>query len=127
MRRTPLRRRSRLGSGKPPRRRTPLRRRALAPASPDQRAKVRGAPCIVCGARTAIDPAHLVPRTLGGCDDARCVVALCRAHHRAYDAGRLDLVAFLEPRWRAEAAHAVLHLGLAGALRRLSARRDDTA
>jgi hypothetical protein len=40
-------------------------------------------------------------------------------HHRAYDTGRLDLVPYLEPEWRVEAAHAVLHLGLGGALRRL--------
>jgi hypothetical protein len=101
----------------------------LSSASAAQRAAVRGAPCIVCAARTAIDPAHLVPRGIGGCDDARCVVALCRIHHRAYDRGRLDLVPYLEPRHRAQAAHAVAHLGLIGALRRLSGRRDagDTA
>jgi 5-methylcytosine-specific restriction endonuclease McrA len=129
VRRTPLRR----GSG--PRRRGPLtRRRALrrfaplartsvAPASPVQRAKVAGLCCLVCGAVTRIDPAHLVPRSLGGCDEADCVVALCRSHHRAYDQGGLDLVAYLEPRWRREVAHAVGHLGLAGAYRRLSGRR----
>jgi hypothetical protein len=32
-------------------------------------------------------------------------------HHRAYDTGRLELVPQLEPQWRAEVAHAVLHLG----------------
>jgi predicted restriction endonuclease len=67
-----------------------------------------------------VDPAHLVPRGVGGCDDALCVVPLCRIHHRAYDRGTLDLVPYLEPRFRAEAAHAVTHLGLVGALRRLS-------
>jgi hypothetical protein len=36
-------------------------------------------------------------------------------HHRAYDTGRLELL----PRWRREVAHAVLHLGLVGAYRRL--------
>ena len=40
-------------------------------------------------------------------------------HHRAYDTGRLELLPYLEPRWRAEVAHAVLHLGLVGAYRRL--------
>jgi hypothetical protein len=63
------------------------------------------------------------PRSLGGCDDALCVVAPCRARHRRYDSGTLDLVAHLEPRHRAEAAHAVEHLGLAGALRRISGNR----
>jgi hypothetical protein len=53
------------------------------------------------------------------------VVPLCRAHHRAYDAGRLDLVPYLEPGCRAHAAHAVAHVGLVAALRRLSGRPDD--
>jgi hypothetical protein len=35
------------------------------------------------------------------------------------DAGRLDLLPYLEPDWRLEAAQAMLHIGLAGALRRL--------
>jgi predicted restriction endonuclease len=95
----------------------------MAPASSAQRAKVAGQRCAVCGAATRIDPAHLVPRALGGCEEADCVVALCRTHHRAYDQAGLDLIAFLEPDWRREVAHAVLHLGLAGALRRLGGRR----
>jgi hypothetical protein len=45
-------------------------------------------------------------------------VPLCWLHHRAYDTGRLELP-YLEPRWRAEVAQAVLHLGLIGAYRRL--------
>jgi hypothetical protein len=40
-------------------------------------------------------------------------------HHRAYDTGRLELLPHLEPRWRAEVTHAVLHLELVGAYRRL--------
>jgi predicted restriction endonuclease len=96
----------------------------LPPASPAQRAKVAGLRCLVCGIATRIDPAHLVPRSLGGCDAADCVVPLCRAHHRAYDQGRLDLVAHLEPHWRPEVAHAVCHLGLVRTLRRLSGRRS---
>ena len=132
MRRTPLRR------GRGPRRRSALKRGALrrstalkrtsvAPASAVQRAKVAGLRCLVCGATTRIDPTHLVPRSLGGCDEADCVVPLCRVHHRAYDQGGLDLVAHLEPRWRREAAHAVGHLGLVGALRRLGRRRPGGA
>jgi hypothetical protein len=126
VRRTPIRRRRPLRPGATPlRRRAPLERRALAPASAAQRAAVRDTPCIVCGARTTIDPAHLVPRTMGGCEHPLCVVALCRTHHRAYDRGRLDLVPYLEPRYRAHVAHAVSHLGLVGALRRLSGARTD--
>jgi hypothetical protein len=119
MRRTRLTRRTPLA-------RTALARRApVASASPAQRAKVRGARCIVCGAPTRVDPAHLVPRALGGCDQAACVVALCRTHHRAYDRGDLDLLPHLEPAFRVEIAHAVMHLGLIGALRRLTRRRTD--
>jgi len=122
-RRAPLHRGRPLDRRTPLKRTTPLERRAFAPASPAQRAKVAGRPCLVCNRATRIDPAHLVPRSLGGCDDALCVVALCRTCHRRYDSGELDLVAYLEPRLRAEAAHAVEHLGLERALRRISGRR----
>jgi hypothetical protein len=37
-----------------------------------------------------------------------------------YDEGRLELLPHLEPQWREEVAHAVAHLGLIGALRRLA-------
>jgi len=123
MRRTPLRRRPLRPGTRAPCRRTPPARAPFAPASAAQRDAVRDRACIVCGGRTAVDPAHLVPRSLGGCEHPLCVVPLCRAHHRAYDRGELDLVAFLEPDHRAEAAHAVAHLGLIGALRRLSGDR----
>jgi len=135
VRRTPIRRRRPLrpgakslrGAVKPLARRGSLERRQFAPASTAQRDAVRGARCIVCGARTAIDPAHLVPRSLGGCDHPLCVVALCRTHHRAYDRGALDLMPHLEPHYRAQVAHAVAHLGLIGTLRRLTGRRDPGA
>jgi len=123
VRRTRLRRRPLRPGTRAPCRRTPPARAPFAPASAAQRDAVRGQPCIVCGGRTAVDPAHLVPRSLGGCEHRLCVVALCRAHHRAYDQGGLDLVPHLEPRLRAQADHAVAHLGLAGALRRLSGGR----
>jgi hypothetical protein len=128
--RTPLQRSA------PPQRRTPLRRvpprsptapsgeaRAPFAASDAQRQKIVGGACVVCQQTKGITPAHLVPRALGGCDDPDCVVPLCWLHHRAYDTGRLELLPHLEPHWRAEVAHAVLHVGLAGAMRRL-ARRD---
>jgi hypothetical protein len=118
-----------LRRGRPPARRTPLKRttalkrRPFAPASPAQRVKVKGQRCLVCKSATRIDPAHLIARSAGGCDDAACVVPLCRSCHRRYDSGGLDLVAYLEPGHRAEAAHAVAHVGLAAALRRISATR----
>jgi hypothetical protein len=99
-----------------------LQRAPTSPASPAQREKVRLRACLVCGARPA-DPAHLVPRSLGGCDHPDCVVPLCRVHHRRYDRGGLDLLAALEPRFRPELAHGLVHIGLLALLRRLTATR----
>jgi hypothetical protein len=124
-RRSPLRRTSALRTTTRLRRRAPLERSPSLAASDAQRDKVADQPCIVCGVTNRIDPAHVVPRSLGGCDHPDCVVPLCRLHHRAYDRGRLDLVPYLEPRHRREAAHAVLHVGLTGALRRVSGRRPQ--
>jgi hypothetical protein len=133
-RRRPLRRqagparRSGLKRGRPPKRRTqlarrtPLARTTVSPASEAQRAKVRGQRCLACGARP-IDPAHLVSRALGGCDEPDCVVPLCRRCHRAYDRGALDLLPHLEPLCRAELAHALTHLSLVALLQRVSAVR----
>jgi hypothetical protein len=118
-RRTPLTRTGELKRRAPLARRTPLRSGSFR-ASPAQQAKVLGARCLVCGQSAGITPAHLAPRSLGGCEHPDCVTALCLAHHGAFDAGQLDLLPFLEPRWRAEIAHAVLHLGLLGAVRRLA-------
>jgi hypothetical protein len=64
-----------------------------------------------------------VPRSLGGCDDADCIVPLDRRCHRAYDRGELDLLPHLEPGYRAELAHGVAHIGLVGLLRRVSGVR----
>jgi HNH endonuclease len=72
--------------------------KSFRPAAPAQRAKVAGRECLVCGWRPA-DPAHLVPRSPGGCDHPDCVVPLCRTHHRRYDRGQLDLLSHLEPRY----------------------------
>jgi hypothetical protein len=91
-------------------------------ASRHQRLKVAGQLCIV----TAVshpDPAHLVPRGLGGCDDADCVVPLHRFAHRRYDNGTLDLLPHLEPNYRREIAHAVEYLGLIRTLERLTNER----
>jgi hypothetical protein len=93
-------------------------------ATERQRAAVAGRSCIVCGTDRRIDPSHLIPRSLGGCGDAACCVPLCRPHHRAYDRGELDLLPYLEPAWRAQLAHAVGHVGLIGALRRISGTRS---
>lgn len=78
--------------------------------------------CLVCGHRP-VDPAHVVSRARGGCDHPDCVIPLCRAHHRAFDQRRLDLLAHLEPGCRAELAHALQHLSLMGLLQRVTACR----
>jgi hypothetical protein len=43
--------------------------------------------------------------------------------HPAVDTERLELLPHREPAWRVEIAHAVLHLGLVGAVRRLAPGR----
>ena len=125
MKRTPLRRRAKLRARKQLRRRAPLQRTAALAATEAQRAAVAGRTCIVCGTDRRIDPAHLISRSLGGCGHALCVTALCRRCHRAYDRGALDLLPYLEPAWRAQLAHAVGHVGLIGALRRIGGHRQN--
>ena len=125
MKRTRLRRRAPLRAKEPLRRSKPIRRTPSMAATERQRAAVAGRRCVVCGTDRRIDPAHLIPRSLGGCGDPLCVVPACRAHHRAYDRGELDLLPNLEPAWRAQLAHAVGHVGLIGALRRITVRRED--
>jgi hypothetical protein len=118
MKRTPLRRRAPLRARTPLVRKTPLKRTTSMAATDAQRAAVAGRPCIACGAEHRVDAAHLIPRALG-CGAALDVVPLCRACHRAYDAGELDLLPYLEPGCRAQVAHAVGHVGLIGALQRI--------
>jgi hypothetical protein len=124
----PLRRSARLRRQKALRRltplvrRTPLRRTPVSPASEAQRAKVLGQACLVC-ARRPVDPAHLVPRSLGGCDRPDGVVPLCRPCHRRYDRGGLDLLPHLEPGYRAELGHGLLHLDLLWLLERVTSAR----
>ena len=125
MKRTPLRRRAPLRGKAKLRRSKPLGRTGSMAATDAQRAAVAGRTCIVCGSDRRIDPAHLIPRSLGGCGDALCVVPACRRCHRAYDRGELDLLPYLEPGWRPQLAHAVGHVGLIGALRRMSGGRQD--
>jgi 5-methylcytosine-specific restriction endonuclease McrA len=127
MKRTPLGRRAPLRAGRPLRRLTPLRRTTSMAATDAQRFAVAGRPCIACGSEHRVDAAHVIPRSLG-CGDALDVVPLCRRCHAAYDAGELDLLPYLEPGFRAQVAHAVRHVGLIGALRRISGedRRPTT-
>jgi 5-methylcytosine-specific restriction endonuclease McrA len=121
-RRNGLHRRARLERRTALRRLTPPRRRPASPASEAQRTKVAGRSCLVCG-RRPVDPAHLVPRSLGGCDEPDCVVPLDRRCHRAYDRGELDLLPYLEPRYRAVLAHALAHLSVLSLLRLVTGTR----
>jgi hypothetical protein len=91
-------------------------------ASNAQRLKVAAKVCVYCGA-SPCDPAHVLPRSLGGCSEPECVVSLCRRDHRLYDEGALDLLPSLERSHRAELAHAVEHAGLLPTLRRVTNRR----
>jgi hypothetical protein len=79
-------------------------------ASAEQRRKVAALACVVCG-RSPVDPAHVVPRRLGGCDSPDCVVPLCRAHHRSFDSGHLALAPYLMPEFEREVRHAMTHVG----------------
>lgn len=103
------------------RRKSPSKPRAVSPASKEQRAKLVGRSCIVTGDREGLTPAHLCDRSLGGCDSPLCVVPLRADVHRAYDDHALDLLPYLEAHGlREEIAHAVMHLGLIGAMERLT-------
>ena len=106
--------------------RTSVQRRSISPASRPQRNKVVAeGKCRVCGIPdtvTVIDPAHVCDRSMGGCDSPECTVPLCRAVcHSAYDDGRLDLLPFLR---KEEQAHAVLHLGISAAAKRITNDRE---
>ena len=124
MKRTPLKRSAPLRPKTQLRRSTPLRQTSSIAATDAQRAAVVGQRCVVCGTDRRIDPAHLIPRSLGGCGDPLCTCPLCRSCHRAYDRGELDLLPYLEPAWRAQLAHAVGHVGLIAALRRITGSRS---
>ena len=120
LKRTPLKRSSSLSSRKGPR-----RGRGVSPASTEQREKRDSVwLCRVCKTKDGygLDPAHVIDRSVGGCDEAACVVPLCRLCHNAYDEGtpQLDLLPYLTLE---EQAHAVGHLGLTRALRRITGER----
>lgn len=102
-----------------PMKRTPTKRTPISLASPAQKEKVlrEGHRNSFALDGTQPDPAHIIPRGLGGCDHEDCVCPLSRGAHRDYDNGKLDLLPYLN---RKEQAHAVEHLGLIGALKRIT-------
>lgn len=132
-------------------RRTPLQRAA----GPARKTRMRATPppdrvwtaalakvqaegrCRVCGEdRAKLDAAHTIGREhdhlidpeqpgMGRFVDPLDVVPLCRRHHDEFDgraSTRLDLLPYLS---KAEQAAAVRHVGIIGALRRLSGRSAD--
>lgn len=99
-----------------------LRRTPLGHASAEQKLKVKREGCRLSAlhdstlsSEIVVDPAHVTPRALGGCDEALCVIGLTRHNHLCYDRGELDILPWLSLE---EQAHAVSHLGILGALRR---------
>ncbi len=96
-----------------------LKRTPLGHASSEQKAKVKRQGSRVESRMQTLeqnpDPAHVVPRSHGGCDHEDCIVPLPRDVHNAYDRGEFDLLPYLT---LSEQAHAVSHLGILGALKR---------
>lgn len=123
MRRVSEKRQAEIDAGERPRQTSTLKPGRGFSVAPVQRAKVKLLTCLGCGREVdpdtvgewTIDPAHLVPRSAGGCDDERCVIPLCRhlyipgeGCHPAYDRNELDL----HPRlamggYEKEIAHAI--------------------
>lgn len=118
-RKTPLRR----GSSKP-------RRSPLGHCTPEQKERVANQVCIVCGGSfDACQPAHVVPRghpkvSALAADDVRAVVPLCNEDHRSFDAGKIDLLPYLEPAWRDSQEWAAGTVGLASAMRSITGDRS---
>lgn len=90
--------------------------------TPAQREKVKGRVCLGCGdpfdweredAERSVDPAHLWPRGLGGCDSPDCVIPLCRSCHRLFDEEKLDILpALIDRGYQVELAHPILEHGV---------------
>lgn len=128
-RKTELRRTSGLSSHGSLERKSPPKRppKPISQASKAQREKVeRMGFCLACRVEGVhLDPAHVIDRSLGGCDHPDCIVPLCRSCHDDYDHNRLELLPILQDRdgFLKEQAHAVLHLGIAGAFERTTGYR----
>lgn len=103
----------------------PKKRRTISAASPAQRRKVKELSCIVTG-QDGADPAHIWPRSLGGCDDPLCVVPLARIPHDEYDRHERSILAELITHgYVAELQHALGHANgdLIGLLQQVDAQR----
>lgn len=110
-----------------PRRRKQLERGKGFAVNKAQREAIDGQFCLVC-AQMPVEPAHLIDRSL--CNDQadpRAVVPLCPVHHRQYDDHDLDLLPYLEPRFRVELGFAVERFGLLSTLNRVTGLNWSTA
>jgi hypothetical protein len=98
-----------------------VKRSTVGHASPAQREKVREERfCRTCGGMYT-DPAHVIARAQGGCDDPDCVIPLCRQCHQLYDESLgLEVLGVLSLQ---EQAHAVSHVGILRALHRVTGLR----
>lgn len=103
--------------------RAPLRRGKGFAVTAKQRKAIEDRACLYCHAEN-VDPAHLIDRSLcADLGDERAVVPLCRRCHGLYDDHKLDLLASLEPHFRAELAFAVERFGLINTLQRVTGLR----
>jgi hypothetical protein len=122
--------------------RTPSkRRRSFTPASDAQREAIALHTCCThCGRErsdyVALDAAHLVARSKGGCDHELCTpFALCRTFdgsgcHRSFDDGdgSVDLLTVVnaEPdRYREALQHALCHMNVVELVERLAGARTQ--
>lgn len=104
--------------------RTMSKPKPVSPASSEQRTKVDGRLCVNCGDPGPCDPAHLCSRAQGGCDHPDCVVPLCRACHRAFDEGHVDLEPVLAlDAFAAERSHMAGHMSFQRCVQRLRGER----
>jgi 5-methylcytosine-specific restriction endonuclease McrA len=77
--------------------------------------------CRACGTPYDLDPAHTIPKSLGGKMTYDSVMPLCRTCHDAQHDGKLELLGYMT---RAEQVEAVRAVGLARAWRYLTQGGD---
>lgn len=121
MKRTALKRRTQM-ERKPSR----LKKTPLGHCTDEQKERVAGYACIVCGKHVdECEPMHVVDRghpkmTEDAANDVRAVVPGCHWCHLEVHEGKVELLAYLEPDWRNSQEWAAGAIGLASAYRALT-------